>query len=63
MGLARVKVTKSQTLNMRNYESTKVEVGLELDCKNTPEAIGEAYEEASEFVEDKLEEKVNDIRL
>ena len=54
--LAKVKHSIGMTLNLGDYQSAKVEVGIELPCH-----VGEVqdkYEEASTFSNDKLMEEV-----
>ena len=55
-----VKVELSFTRNLGNYESIKVNIGIE-DFRRDGETIDEATNRVYTFVENKLTEKVNEI--
>lgn len=55
---AKVKVLLGHTKNLGNYESLRIEVGVEIPCAPTLEAVELAYEEAVKWVDDKLEKKI-----
>jgi hypothetical protein len=55
-----VKVELSFTRNLGNYESIKVNIGIE-DFRREGETIDEATNRVYTFVENKLTEKVNEI--
>jgi hypothetical protein len=55
-----VRVELSFTRNLGNYESIKVNIGIE-DFKRDGESIDEATNRVYAFVENKLTEKVNEI--
>jgi len=62
MPLTRIKFAMSKTLNMGNYQSTKVDVGIEMDVPKGS-TRDEVYDEAVDFVTEKLDEKVDEIKL
>ena len=55
-----VRVELSFTRNLGNYESIKVNIGIE-DFRRDGETIDEATNRVYTFVENKLTEKVNEI--
>jgi len=55
-----VRVELSFTRNLGNYESIKVNIGIE-DFRRDGESIDEATNRVYTFVENKLMEKVNEI--
>ena len=60
MNQTNVKVELSFTRNLGNYESIKINIGIE-DYKREEEHIDEATNRVYNFVEKKLMEKVNEI--
>ncbi|KGP00282.1 hypothetical protein JT27_18295 [Alcaligenes faecalis] len=56
---ALVRVGVGSTLNMQNFQSLRIDVSVTLPCDPAPEAIQAAYEQASEFVAEKLTEEEN----
>jgi len=58
--MVKVKVSKGLTINMGNYESLRLDVGVEIDAASSNKReIENVYERASEFVRDKLQEEVD----
>lgn len=60
MSQTNVKVELSFTRNLGNYESIKINIGIE-DFQRDGEHIDEATNRVYNFVEKKLMEKVNEI--
>ena len=60
MSETRVKVDLSFTRNLGNYESIRIEIGVEDDVR-TGENVNDATERVYKFVEDKLIEKTNEV--
>lgn len=54
---AYVRVSGSETVNLGNYSSVKVEVSVSLPCNPEKTSIEQAYEWCSEWVGDKLTEE------
>jgi len=63
MKQARVSYSVTRTISARSspkledYESVKVQAGLEVQCDRTDAAIESAYEEIKEFVDDRITEE------
>ena len=57
---ATVSVGMGITVNMGNYESTRVDVHVSLPCY--PVEVPQAYEEAKRIVEEKLRAEVRELR-
>ncbi len=60
MTTATVKTNASITINLGNYESAKIEAGIELPCE--PSETQEAFKKAWAEVERELSIKANEIR-
>lgn len=60
MTTATVKTNASITINLGNYESAKIEAGIELPCE--PSEAQEAFKKAWAEVERELSIKANEIR-
>jgi hypothetical protein len=58
-GETKVTVTLGYTLNLGNFQSLRVDLGVE-DSRRDGENINEAFERVYEFVENKLAEKVKE---
>lgn len=58
--LARVKVGLGMTLNLGNYESARVDVGIDLPC--LPGEVMEAYGLAWDAVEHEIGSQVRELR-
>ena len=54
--MAKVNYNKGAVINLGNYESTRVQVGIELDCENNE--VGERMKEAIEIVSEIYTEEV-----
>lgn len=59
--MAEVFVHLSRTVNLGNFESMKVDVGLTLSCDK--DDLEETYEECKSFVEQKVKDNVQEIVL
>ena len=59
--MTEVFVHLSRTVNLGNYESMKVDIGLTLSCE--PEEVEEKYAECKSFVETKLNEKMHELQI
>jgi hypothetical protein len=59
---ATINVSSGITLNLGNYESLRVDVGITLPCKPTKKDVEDTYAKALQFVEEKLAEQVAEIR-
>lgn len=55
----KVTVTLGYTLNLGNFQSLRVDLGIE-DSRRDGENINEAFERVYSFVENKLAEKVKE---
>lgn len=58
---AKVKVTMGHTKNLGNFESLRIEVGIEVPCDNEKEVIEATYESAFKWVDDKVAEKITEF--
>lgn len=58
-GETKVTVTLGYTLNLGNFQSLRVDLGIE-DSRRDGENINDAFERVYKFVEDKLTEKVQE---
>lgn len=58
--LLRIGVEGSRTLNLGNFESAKIGVTLTMPC--TKETLGDAYDWATNWVSDRLEEAVKSAK-
>jgi len=54
----RVKVSLGYTRNMQNYESLRIDIGLEADGTGNP---NDTFDKVYSFVERKLLEKVDEV--
>jgi hypothetical protein len=57
----KVNVTLGYTLNLGNFESLRVDLGI-VDSRRDGETIEQAFERVYSFVEDKLTEKVREAK-
>jgi hypothetical protein len=57
----KVTVTLGYTLNLGNFESLRVDLGI-IDSRRDGENIEQAFERVYEFVETKLGEKVKEAK-
>lgn len=58
-GETKVTVSLGYTLNLGNFQSLRVDLGVE-DSRRDGENINDAFERVYKFVEDKLTEKVQE---
>ena len=66
MDKAKVVYSVGRTLNMGDFESTRVDVSLSMECVQTPEDIERTFSRAKRFVDRKVavqehEWKVGDL--
>lgn len=59
--LARVKYSIGMTINLGNYQSAKVEIGVEFPGHITE--IDNIYDEAGEFCDTRLIEEINRLQV
>ena len=57
----KVTVTLGYTLNLGNFESLRVDLGI-VDSRRDGETVDQAFERVYEFVETKLGEKVKEAK-
>jgi len=57
----RVKVALGYTLNLGNFQSLRIDIGIDED-RREGESVSEAFERVYEFVEKKLIEKINEAK-
>ncbi len=57
----KVNVTLGYTLNLGNFQSLRIDLGIE-DSRRDGETITEAFDRVYSFVETKLTEKVNESK-
>ena len=57
MKQARVSYSVTRTINLGNYESVKVQAGLEVQCDRTDAAIETNYEQIKAFIDDRITEE------
>jgi hypothetical protein len=57
----RVKVSLGYTLNLGNFQSLRIDIGIDEDRRES-ESVSEAFERVYGFVEQKLIEKINEAK-
>ena len=57
----KVSVTLGYTLNLGNFQSLRLDLGV-VDSKKDGETTNEAMERVYKFVEDKLTDKINEAK-
>ena len=58
--MTKVSYAVTRTINLGNYESVKVQAGLELSLQdNLPHTIQSGYEFAKQFVDKRIEEETD----
>jgi hypothetical protein len=57
----KVSVTLGYTLNLGNFQSLRLDLGI-VDSRKNGENINQAFERVYQFVEDKLTEKINEAK-
>ena len=57
----KVSVTLGYTLNLGNFQSLRLDLGI-VDSRKNGENVNEAFERVYKFVEDKLTEKINEAK-
>jgi hypothetical protein len=57
----KVSVTLGYTLNLGNFQSLRLDLGV-VDSKRDGENTDQAFERVYKFVEDKLAQKINDAK-
>jgi hypothetical protein len=58
----KVSVTLGYTLNLGNFQSLRIDLGV-VDSKRDGENTDQAFERVYKFVEDKLAEKVSEAKV
>ncbi len=56
-----IKIMLGATLNMGNYQSARVDVGIDYPC-SSDESIDEDYEKAMEWVEGRLTAQIGELK-
>ena len=57
----KVSVTLGYTLNLGNFQSLRLDLGV-VDSRRNGESADQAFERVYKFVEDKLTEKINEAK-
>ena len=57
----KVSVTLGYTLNLGNFQSLRLDLGV-VDSRKNGENVNQAFERVYRFVEDKLTEKINEAK-
>jgi hypothetical protein len=57
----KVSVTLGYTLNLGNFQSLRLDLGV-VDSRRNGETADQAFERVYKFVEDKLTEKINEAK-
>lgn len=60
IGNVKVKYSTGRTLNMGNFESVRIDVGLEMVVKDDSTVVEETYESIKKFVDGRVEAEVRD---
>jgi len=58
----KVSVTLGYTLNLGNFQSLRIDLGV-VDSKRDGENTDQAFERVYKFVEDKLAEKISEAKV
>jgi len=53
----RVSFSVTRTINLGNYESVKVQAGLEVQCDRDADAIAEATKEVRKYVDTRIKQE------
>lgn len=61
--VGRVKIHGSVTQNLGNFNSIRVECGVELPCLPELSEVDRVYEICSKFVEDKLKQEIDSAKV
>ena len=61
MKKVKVSYSTAQTINLGNYESVKVQVGLEMECEE--EDINVTYKRVKNFVDKKIEKETKKWKM
>ena len=59
---ATINVSSGITLNLGNYESLRIDVGITLPCKPTKKEIEDTYSKCIEWVEEKLQQQTAEVK-
>lgn len=59
--VARVKASKGVTLNLGDFESLRIDAGVELPCRPTVEAISVAFKWATEWCDDQVQKQIDEF--
>jgi len=63
MSKATVEYSLTRALNLGNYESVKVHVGLSLDCDGSRDAVESVFEKAKRFVDEKIAKEEHEWKV
>jgi len=58
----KVSVTLGYTLNLGNFQSLRIDLGI-VDSRKNGENINQAFDRVYQFVEDRLTEKINEAKV
>lgn len=59
---ATINVSSGITLNLGNYESLRIDVGITLPCKPTKKDVEDTYARCIEWVEEKLAQQTAEVK-
>jgi len=60
---AKIDYTMGRTLNLGDFESVKIQVGLSLECEADRKEIEQAFLRAKRFVDSKLAEQEHEWKV
>lgn len=60
--LARIRYSEGATLNVGNYESRRVDIGIELPCRRAKDSMDNVYEWCRQWVRRRLQEEAEKLR-
>lgn len=63
MNKARVEYSISRTLNLGDFESVKIQVGLSLECSASKEEVELAFTRAKRFVDTKVVQQEHEWKV
>ncbi len=58
----KVSVTLGYTLNLGNFQSLRIDLGI-VDSRKNGENINQAFDRVYQFVENRLTEKINEAKV
>ncbi len=60
--VTKVSVTLGYTLNLGNFQSLRIDLGI-VDSRKNGENINQAFDRVYQFVENRLTEKINEAKV